>query len=82
MLLPSQQPAMQNEIELANSQGFGSNGSKLIDKMSKLIFMLCSIFSYFGIGASIGASIGAGIGVGMLWNKLAHVVSQAIVIGG
>lgn len=33
-----QQPATQNEIELANSQGFGSKGSKLVDQMSDLIF--------------------------------------------
>ena len=33
-----QQPATQNEIELANSQGWGSKGSKLVDQMSGLIF--------------------------------------------
>ena len=33
-----QQPAMQNEIELANNQGFGSKWSKIVDQMSDLIF--------------------------------------------
>ena len=37
-----------------------------------------------GVGTGTGVVTGAGVGAGagMLWNKLAHVVSQGIVVGG